>query len=106
ALADARVRLLAFVATTAAAAVGLISGRPPAVELLAIGVLGLSATLGILVYELHNSQVASDLARQADRLERALAFGGSVLAERAGETRRLFGVVRLSRGRALALVYA
>jgi hypothetical protein len=63
ALDETRFRLLAFVPTIAGAAVGLISGRPPAVDLLAIGLLGLFATMGILVYELRNSQTRTACPR-------------------------------------------
>ena len=60
-------RLLAFVPTIAGAAVGLISGRPPAVDVLAIGVLWPGhETVGILVYELRNSHAE----RQRDEMER------------------------------------
>ena len=65
ALDETRFRLLAFVPTIAGAAVGLILGQPPAVDLLAIGLLGLAATTGILVYELRNSQIASGLSAHA-----------------------------------------
>jgi hypothetical protein len=106
ALDETRLRLLAFVPTIAGAAVGLISGRPPAVDLLAIGLLGLFATMGILVYELHNSQIADGLSAHAGRLERALQFDGPVVAQHVAGGTRLFGVINLSRGRGLALVYA
>ena len=105
ALDETRFRLLAFVPTIAGAAVGLISGHPPAVDLLAIGLLGLFATMGTLVYELRNSQIAGGLSADAGRLERALQFDGPVLAQHAASRTRLFGVVNLSRGRGLALVY-
>jgi hypothetical protein len=106
ALDETRFRLLAFVPTIAGAAVGLISGRPPAVDLLAIGLLGLFATMGILVYELRNSQIADGLTAQAGRLERSLQFDGPVLAQRVAGQTRLYGVINLSRRRGLALVYA
>jgi hypothetical protein len=106
ALDETRFRLLAFVPTIAGAAVGLISGRPPAVDLLAIGLLGLSATMGILVYELRNSQSARDLSAHAGSLERALQFDGPVLAQNVAGRTRLFGLIGLSRGRGLALVYS
>ena len=106
ALDETRFRLLAFVPTIAGAAVGLISGQPPAVDLLAIGLLGLAATTGILVYELRNSQIASGLSAHAGRLERALQFDGPALAQHSAAGTRLFGLIGLSRVRGLALVYA
>ena len=106
ALDETRFRLLAFVPTIAGAAVGLISGHPTAIDLLAIGLLGLFATMGVLIYELRNSQIADRLSAHADRLERALQFDGPVLGQRLAGGTRLFGLIGLSRGRALALVYA
>jgi hypothetical protein len=106
ALDETRFRLLAFVPTIAGAAVGLISGRPPAVELVGIGLLGFAATVGILLYELRNSQIASHLSVAAGRLERALQFDSPVLAPGTAEGTGLFGLIGLSRARGLALVYA
>jgi hypothetical protein len=106
ALDETRFRLLAFVPTIAGAAVGLISGRPPAVELLGIGLLGLAATVGILVYELRNSQIARHLTVHAGQLERALQFDSPVLAQQLAGEMNLFGLIGLSRARGLALVYA
>jgi hypothetical protein len=106
ALDETRFRLLAFVPTIAGAAVGLISGRPPAVELLGIGLLGLAATVGILVYELRNSQIARELSVHAGHLERSLQFDSPVLARQLTGKTDLFGLIGLSRARGLALVYA
>jgi hypothetical protein len=103
---ETRFRLLAFVPTIAGAAVGLISGRPPAVELLGIGLLGVAATVGILVYELRNSQIARGLSAHAEHLEHALQFDWPLLTQQSAGRMRLFGLVGLSRGRAVALVYA
>jgi hypothetical protein len=75
-LTDIRFKLIAFVPTFAGASVGFF-GRPrPAVELLAIGVLGLVATLGIFLYELRNSQLYATAARHAKDLERQLQLSG------------------------------
>lgn len=78
-LTDIRFKLIAFVPTFAGASVGFF-GRPrPAVELLAIGVLGLVATLGIFLYELRNSQIYATAARRAKDLERQLELSASGL---------------------------
>jgi hypothetical protein len=75
-LTDIRFKLIAFVPTFAGASVGFF-GRPrPAVELLAIGVLGLVATLGIFLYELRNSQLYAVAAARARDLERRLELSG------------------------------
>lgn len=87
---DVRIRLLAFVPTISGAAVGLL-GRPrPAAELLGVALLGLTATLGIFVYELRNAQLYDAMIQRARELERLLGLptvqglqgAGGVLAAR------------------------
>ena len=78
-LTDIRFKLIAFVPTFAGASVGFFARPRPAVELLAIGVLGLVATLGIFLYELRNSQLYATAARRAKDLERQLELSGSGL---------------------------
>src|SRR3954470_11243567 len=73
-LTDIRFKLIAFVPTIAAFSVGLFGKPRPAIELLAIGLLGMTATLGILVYELRNSQIYATAARHAGELEQQLGF--------------------------------
>ena len=51
-LTDVRFKLLALVPTLSGTAVGLLRAGESAVTLLAVGLLGLAATFGILVYEL------------------------------------------------------
>ena len=71
-LIDVRFRLLAFVPTISGIAVAFV-GRPrPAAELLAVGLLGLLATLGIFVYELRNTQISGVLIPRATELEKRL----------------------------------
>jgi hypothetical protein len=102
-LTDIRFKLLAFVPTIAGAAVGAF-GRPrAAAELMAVGLLGLAATLGILVYELRNSQVRAAALRHAGELEQLLELR-SGRAEPPGGS-RLFGVLPLKHDLGLALVY-
>src|SRR5919197_47659 len=56
-LVDIRFKLLAIVPTICGIAVGLL-GRPhSAAELLAVGLIGLAATLGIFFYELRNTEI-------------------------------------------------
>jgi hypothetical protein len=78
-LTDIRFRLIAFVPTFAAASVGFFARPRPAVELLAIGVLGLVATLGIYLYERRNSQLYAAAAGRARELERRLELSGGGL---------------------------
>jgi hypothetical protein len=113
-LLDVRFKLLALVPTIAGAAVALVgSGRPPAAELLAVGLLGLLATLGILLYELHNIQIYDAALTHAQAVEGTLGLRatgdavtpGQLLSLRDGRSQRLFGLVSPGDVRALGLVY-
>jgi hypothetical protein len=75
ALRDVRFRLLAFVPTVAAGAVGLLSQRPKAGELVAVGLVGLAATVGIVVYESRNAALTTYAVRRARMLEARLGIG-------------------------------
>ena len=112
-LVDTRFKLLALVPTIAGAAVGLISAPRPAIEVLGIGVLGLVATLGILLYELRNSEILEAMLRHAQVLERVLGLQTGphvrgpegLLSARAGTSGRFLGVLTAGHERALGLVY-
>jgi hypothetical protein len=107
-LTEVRFKLLAFVPTIAGFGVGSFAKPRPAAELLAIGLLGLVATLGLFVYELRNSQIYAGAVRRARELEGALGMAtgpGSLLAERRGRAARLFGLFAVWQNRGLALVY-
>lgn len=85
-----------------------------AVELLAIGSLGLVATLGIFLYELRNSQLYAAVVHRARFLEGRLglpsAYGeagpGGPFTERPGRSLVLFHALNAWHDRGLALVYA
>ncbi len=111
-LTDARFKLLALVPTVSGTAIGLL-GRPrSAAELLGVGLLGLCATMGILFYELRNTQLYDYAIRRAKAVERELqlvtAFGGQgpggLYSERPDRSIHVFGV-ELGHDRGLALVY-
>ncbi len=110
-LLDTRFKLLALVPTIAGTAVGLISAPRPAVELLGIGVLGLVATVGILLYELRNSEILEAMLRHAQVLERVLGLetGPNVRGPEGllntSARGRFLGVLTAGHDRALALVY-
>jgi hypothetical protein len=107
-LTEVRFKLLAFVPTIAGFGVGFFGKPRPTAELLAIGVIGLVATLGIFIYELRNSQIYAGAVRRAAEVERTLgmtAGPSSLLAERRGRTARLFGLLAAWQNRGLALVY-
>jgi hypothetical protein len=101
-LTETRFKLLALVPTLSGAVVALISGGRPAVELLAIGLLGLSASLGVLLYELRNGEIQRAVARRVTDAERVLLPHGPIVDV---PRTRLLGVVPVSRTGALALVY-
>ena len=111
-LVDVRFKLLAFVPTIAGAAVGLFGQPRPAVELLGLGLLGLVATLGVLLYELRNSQLNDSLVHRAEELESRLGFpsaldrtkSGGLFSERPGRI-RFVGLLTATHDRGLALVY-
>jgi hypothetical protein len=112
-LLDTRFKLLALVPTIAGAAVGLIHAPQLAVDLLGVGVLGLAATVGVLLYEVRNSEILEALLRHAQVLERGLGLqpGPNVrgpeglLSLRAGTRGGFLGALIASNERALGLVY-
>jgi hypothetical protein len=113
-LTDIRFKLIALVPTLAGATVGLV-GRPrPAAELLAVGLLGLVATLGVLVYELGNSQAYMLTLDRARALEQKLELvsvrspagtSDGPFSERSDSGLRLFGVMPVWREAGFAPVY-
>lgn len=113
-LTDVRFKLLALVPTLSGAAVAFVGHPSSAVELLSLGVLGLAATLGVLLYELRNSELHDYAIRRARSIEAALGLlslgdgdeRGGLFSERPDGTLRLFGLAAVDRDRGLALVYA
>ena len=111
-LTDVRFKLLALVPTVSGVAIGLL-GRPrSAAELLGVGLLGLCATLGVLFYELRNTQLSDYATQRAKAVERELglasAFGaagpGGLFSERPDRSVHVLGV-ELGHDRGLSLVY-
>jgi hypothetical protein len=107
-----RFKLLALVPTLSGAAVAF-TGRPTApVQLLALGGLGLAATLGVLFYDLRNSEIYDYAIGRAQRIENELNISpgandepGGLFSDRPSGTIRLFGLTA-DRDRGLALVYS
>ena len=97
-LTDIRFKLLALVPTLSGAAVALLKGQQAAVTLIAVGVLGVSATLGVLVYELRNSEIRRGAAR-ADRRART---GAARRSARDGPAEGRAEALRAPPARALA----
>jgi hypothetical protein len=100
-LTDIRFKLLAFVPTIAGASVGLVGRGGSASDLVAVGLLGLAATFGVMLYELRNSQVYHAILNHARELEQKLGLGR--LSARTRVT--LFGLVAARHDRGLGLVY-
>ncbi len=74
---------------------------------MSLGTVGLVATLGILVYELRNTQLYDAAVARAGVLEGALGLeGGGLFGARPREGFRLFGAFEISHDRGLGLVYA
>ena len=113
ALMDVRFKLLAVVPTVAVAAVGLLGSARSAAELLAVGVLGLLATVGLLLYDVHNTEILDAMLRHEQALERLLGLDvarekngpDGALRQFAPGRGRLFGLVTVGQERALGLVY-
>ena len=103
-LTDVRFKLLALVPTLSGAAVAVLGHPSSAAELIAVGLLGLTATLGVLLYELRNTQLSEYAVRRAQSLEAELGLG--LYRERPDCTLRLFGLARVDRDRGLILVYS
>lgn len=103
-LGDVRFKLLALVPTLSGAAIALLAHPSSAVQILALGVLGLVATLGILLYDLRNSQLSDYALRRARSLESSLGLG--VYSDEPTNELRLFGFATVNRDRGLALVYS
>lgn len=112
-LTDVRFKLLAFVPTISGAALAVLGHGRSTAELLAVGLLGLTATLGIVVYELRNTQLYDYAVHRAQELERRLGFAsvfdetqtGGLFSERPDRSVRIFGIAAVWHDRGLALVY-
>jgi hypothetical protein len=113
-LTDIRFKLLAFVPTIAGATVGLLSSPESAAQLVGVGLLGLVATVGVLLYELRNSQLYDAAIDRAKVLESRLQLPsvrseegtGGPFTERPDRAVQLLGSFAAWHDRGLALVYA
>jgi hypothetical protein len=112
ALTDVRFKLLGFIFTIATAAVAIVGAHPSTGALIGVGLLGLVATIGILLFELSNTQTLNAALYRAQHLERALglrdAQGQSSPVDKTGqpvEQPRAFGTVPVSQDQAVGLVY-
>jgi len=101
---EIRFKLLALVPTLSGAVVALMSAGRSGVELLAIGMLGLTATSGILAYELRNGELRRRAVERVIRLESELFAVGRLLGGQ-GRRPKLFGVIPASHRLGVGLVY-
>ena len=101
---EIRFKLLALVPTLSGAVVALVSSGRSGVELLAIGGPGLTATSGVLTYELRNGELRRQAAVRVNRLEAEL-FPNGPLVGALGRTPKLFGVFPASHRLGVGLVY-
>lgn len=112
-LSDTRFKLLAIVPTISGAAVAFLSRGRSAGELLAVGLIGLAATLGVMLYEVRNTQLYDYAIRRAKELETRLGSvsiysssgPGGLFTERPGRDVRVFGLALAGHERGLAIVY-
>jgi hypothetical protein len=102
-LTDIRFKLLALVPTLSGTAVGLLRTGESAVTLLAVGILGLLATIGVLLYELRNTQTRLQVRARILDLEDEL-IGRHLVSE--PREAKLFGFVALRYKLGVALVYS
>ncbi|MBV9681753.1 MAG: hypothetical protein JO046_08170 [Solirubrobacterales bacterium] len=112
ALTDVRFKLLGIVPTIALAAVGIGGAHPSTGGLVALGLLGLVATVGILIYELRNTETLAAALYHARDLARLLGLHVALgrnepegVITPAEHRHRLFGAVTVGRDQALGLVY-
>jgi hypothetical protein len=112
ALTDVRFRLLGIVPTIALAAVGIGGAHPSTGGLVALGLLGLVATVGILIYELRNTETLAAALYHARDVARLLGLhvargrnDPAGVITPSGNRHRLFGTVTIGQDQALGLVY-
>ena len=113
ALADIRFKLLAFVPTVTGAALGILKESPNKAATAAIGAFGFLVTLGIVFYEIRNTQFYDGAVHRAKALVARLKFPvcsagseeGGLFSERSPKKLRLFGLVQIWHDRGLAIVY-
>ena len=113
-LTDVRFKLVAFVPTISGAAIAVLGHGHSTPELLAVGLLGLVATVGIVIFDLRNTQLLDYAVLRAKSLEEMLGFvsifepgaPGGLFTERPGRDLRVFGLAGVGHDRGLALVYS
>ena len=113
-LADISFKLLAIVPTVAGASTVLSANLGSTGASLALGLLGFFVTIGVVFYEVRNSQFYDATVHRARALERKLHFGrysagiddgGLFNEQRPLQRPKLFGRIDMWHDRGLGLVY-
>lgn len=115
-LTDIRFKLLAFVPTLAGAAIVFLSEASVPETALAVGLLGFVVTVGIIFYDLRNTQLYDASIHRAKALEKRLDFPivtkgkleGGLYNERPDRSLKLFEIdeLKIWHKRGLAVVYS
>ncbi len=112
-LADIRFKLLAFVPTVSGVAIATFDKTKDAEVVVSVGVLGFIVTLGIVFYDLRNTQFYDAAVHRAKWLEVLLCqpvltkdrYLGGLFNERPGHN-KLLGLIPIWHDKGLALVYS
>lgn len=114
-LAESRFKLLAFIPALTATAVAVLSTATHPLAGLLVGLVGLAVSLGVVIYDLRNTQLYDHANRRAKCLEvilklPSLADGadyGGLFFDRPKrrEDKKLFGRIKIWHDRGLAIVY-
>lgn len=102
-LVDVRFRLLAFVPTVTGVSAGLLKDTVEGE--LGLAILGLLASLGIVMYEIRNSQLHDAAVHRMNMVRQALELSEFSASGNRPKRQRLFFVVQVWHDRALGLVY-
>lgn len=116
-LADVRFKLLALLPLASGAAIALVPEHLTPIEALALGILGIVTTFGLLLYDQRNSQIYNSLIGRANMLEALLQLPtlrsstkkcGGPFIDRPGKDsrRRILFALPAKHDIGLALVYS
>jgi len=115
-LADVRFKLLALLPIVSGTALAIVPAHLEPPETLALGMLGLVVSAGLLLYDQRNSQIYNSLIGRLNLIEESLRLpamrenkqvGGAFLDRPGGNRRRmLLGVLPANHGLGLDLIYS
>jgi hypothetical protein len=115
-LADVRFKLLALLPIVSGTGLAIVPSHFRPQESLALGVLGLLVTTGVIIYDQRNSQIYNSLVGRLNLIEESLRLPamrenkqvGGAFIDRPGNDRRrmLLGVIPANHGLGLDLIYS